>query len=312
MKRFTRNLLVLALGATVLFTSCGDDEEDVPTAAMPSISVSAVSGENGAIQDGANVTATDSVTLSVSFTAAGGVNTLYNGQTAISRNDLGLEAGATSGSASFKTITTEAQVGQTLTSSFVIVDDLDQADTVTFSFTVVAIPSPAAKVLSQRVLAAPLGDGSSKSFYSVSEDELYSHNDVIGTADPISANIDFAYYYGNSDEASLVSPSEYPSDVFDISAWGTRNQTIMVIARNATAEDFMALETVADVTAFLEDLDNNASQDDAAFGWANMVEGTIIGFETAGEIGGVLRVVSIETGFTGSIELELILAEAAE
>ena len=123
-----------------------------------------------------------------------------------------------------------------------------------------------------------------------------------------SQNIDFAYYYGQTDEASLVSPSEYPSSVFDISAWGTRNETAMIQVLNLSSEEFMALTTVKDV----EDVLASVSDETAITGYSGLEEGTIIAFETADEIAGVLMVKTIDSGFSGSIEIEVILAQSAE
>lgn len=309
MKKITQKLLLVTLAATVFLTSCGDDED--PVVEIPSITVTAAVNE-AAIVSGAEVEVGSTINFTVAINAPGGVNTLWIGNDAISRSALGVDAGATEASYSFTSNVTQEGL---LSLEIYAVDDSDQSSaTTTFTVTGV-VTSPTAKVLTAVMLAAPDSEGNLSAFYSVGQETLYSHNDVIGTAEAVSQSIDFGYYYGANDGASLVSPSEYPEAVFDISAWTTRNETIMVYASNYyTVEEYMALETVADVTAWLDNLDEVASEDDVALGFSGLSEGDLIAFGTAGEIGGVIRVSTVSGTFNAGdfIELEFILAEAAD
>lgn len=309
MKKFTQKILLFTLASTVFLTSCGDDED--PVVEVPSITVTAAVNE-AAIVSGAEVEVGSTITFTVGITAPGGVNTLWIGNDAVSRTVLGVDAGATTASYSFTSDVTQEGV---LSLEVYAVDDADQSSaTTTFTVTGV-VTSPDAKVLTAIMLAAPDAEGTLTAFYSVGDETLYSHNDVIGTAEAVSQNIDFGYYYGANDEASLVSPSEYPASVFDISAWTTRNETVMVYASNYyTTEDYMGLQTVADVTAWLDNLDANAVEDDIALGFSGLSAGDLIAFETAGEIAGIIRVTQISGTFNAGdfIELEFILAEAAD
>lgn len=305
MKKITQNLrsLLLAFTAVALLASCGEDDEvtfDNPT-------VDVVATVDGAtVTSGSEVEVGSTISFAVTITAQGGVNGLTVNNTSYSRTQLGAEAGDTQ--ATF-TITSElSELGEG-TFAFQSVDDAGQVSTeFVFAVTVVAPASPDAKVQTAIILSAPDADGRETAFYSVAENLLYSHSDVTGTAAAVSQNIDFGYYYGNTDEASLVSPSNYPTAVFDISAWTVKNETAMIQVTDFTLEDFMALSTVADVEAVLESVSNET----AVLGFTGLEVGTVIAFETAGEVAGILRVQSITTGFSGSIEVEMILAEAAE
>lgn len=303
MRKITQNLLLLTAASLFIF-SCGEDEE--PTASVPSVSVSA-SVDGTAISSGDEVQVGSVVDFTVSITAPGGVNGLTVNGTSLSRTQLGAEAGDTDATYNFSSNAVEAaDLGSILTTTVVAVDDLGQESAeVVFE---INPASPVAKVQTAIILAAPDAEGDRDAFYSVAGNLLYSHNDVVGTSEAVSQNIDFAYYFGNSDEASLVSPSEYPASVFDISAWGTRNETAMVQLVDFTSEDFMGLVTVADVEAALE----SVSDETAVLGFTGLEVGSVIAFETAGEIAGVLIVQDITTGFSGNIELEMVLAEAAE
>lgn len=66
------------------------------------------------------------------------------------------------------------------------------------------------KAFTQTMLAAPLGDGSSETFISLFNNEVYK----ISEGEETAALWDFGYYYGNTQNASLASTSNYPA-LFD-------------------------------------------------------------------------------------------------
>lgn len=70
------------------------------------------------------------------------------------------------------------------------------------------------KSFTQTMLAAPLGDGSSETFISLFNNEVYVINDGIETA----ALWDFGYYYGATQNASLASTANYPTNIIDVPA----------------------------------------------------------------------------------------------
>lgn len=63
------------------------------------------------------------------------------------------------------------------------------------------------KSYTQTILNAPLGDGSSGTFMSVFDGEIYKINE----GEELAALWDFGYYYGDTNKASLASTSNYPS-----------------------------------------------------------------------------------------------------
>ena len=309
MKNTLRQLLMLSvIGSVVFLYSCGEDEEPDPVA-VPSVSIT------GSVASGSEVEAGTAVDISVSITAPGIFNTLnITGSVTESFNRNSTEATITNDGATatfeFTLETSEDDIDSTIEINMVAIDDLDQSSAMeTFTISVIPVPSPDAIIQTAIILAAPTADGSSVSFYSVSENTLYSHDDVVGTADPVSANIDLGYYYGSSDEATIISPSSYPSAVFDISAWGTKNTTEMVQLVDMSTEEFDALVSVADVEAVIDAIPEDS---DVFEGYSGLEEGIIIAFSTSGDIEGIMVVRALETGFSGSIELEMILSEAAE
>ncbi len=324
MKQIFQKLLLLTIvGSIGLLYSCSDDDETPPAA--PSLSVSAAIDGGGSLSDGGDVGTGETVTFTVTITAPGGFNTLNvsNGLTATyNRNSQEAEVSedGTSATVTFSA-ETPSQAGS-ITVDFEAVDDDNQTTTDSFSFNVT---SPAAKVQTAIILFAPGGEGKTHTFYSISEDMVYSIDDVDATTDPVSGTIDLGYYYGQ--EANLVSPSVYVSftglgdtqygDANDgLPAWGTRNETKLA---ETTLTDVTEITTVADVEGAISGIDFTAA--------GNVMEGLAVGeiyaFETAGGLQGLIRVLSILEGFqvgtdpndsevTGNVELEFILAEAAE
>lgn len=312
MKNFRHNFLtavtILSLG--FLF-SCGED--DTPLADAPGVTVSAAIVDGDALVSGGEVVAGSAVEFSISVTAPGGFNNVdITGSTTqnINRNDLNLDLGATSASTTLTVSTAETDAGGTASFTFVAVDELNQSsEEVVFTFDIVAPPSPDAQVISQILVAPPTGDADSDTFYSIGENTLYSHNDVIGTNDPVSADIDLGYYYGSNDMASLAAPSAYPAAIFDISAWGTKNAT-QIEATDLSTEAFTALTSVADVDGELANVtfDGNIA--------TALSVGDILAFKTVATpaVSGFIHVVAI-TGTSGSndsIELEFILNQEGQ
>ncbi len=75
-------------------------------------------------------------------------------------------------------------------------------------------PAAPVKSYSAKMFAAPLGDGSSNTFISLLNGQLYKINQ--GTE--YAAFWDFGYYYGASGLASLAASDNYPSSVIDVPA----------------------------------------------------------------------------------------------
>ena len=309
-KLLRQGLLGMAVFSLVFIYSCSDDEDTTPTAAAPTISVST----NGSAFD-----AGDTLEITIDFTAAGELSsinwvftiddvtgdTTFNSPTALSLTDP-----ATEGSVPVSVVLTEADfAGTSVTVYFEVVDKANQKSSDEVSFTV-AEAEEDATVLSAVILAAPTGDNNSDTFYSIRAAQLYSQSDVLGTSDPVSETIDIAYYYGASDEATLVSPDDYPSNIVDLSAWGTRNTTNLELTV-LTDEEYMALSSVDDVEEAIDgitfDSDNTIT---------NLAVGDILAFATtdASEIEGFIRVVAINGTFNAGdgIEIEIITNQAAE
>lgn len=74
--------------------------------------------------------------------------------------------------------------------------------------------STGVKSFSAVLLAAPLADGTSKSFISLFNNKVYS----IDQGEEYAALWDLGYYYGNTKKASLASTNNYPTDIVNVPA----------------------------------------------------------------------------------------------
>ncbi|QSE96718.1 hypothetical protein [Fulvivirga lutea] len=73
-------------------------------------------------------------------------------------------------------------------------------------------PNAPVKSYTTTILAAPLADGSSETFVSLLDGELYR----VDQGEEYSAFWDFGYYYGATLEASLAAAGNYPSSIIDV------------------------------------------------------------------------------------------------
>lgn len=309
MKNFRQNFLtavtILSLG--FLF-SCGED--DTPVADAPGVSVTAAIVDGGSLVSGGDVIAGSSVTFTINVTAPGGFNNVDVTGSAtenISRNDLDLELGATSASATLTVATLETDVDGTASFTFVAVDELSQSsEEVVFTFEIVAPPSPDARAYSAVLLAAPTGDYTNENFFSVSTGEIYSREEVNATTDPISATIDFGYYYGGDDNATIASPSGFESTTFaaQVEGWGTKNATVLKTT-TMTAAQFTETVSHADID---EAFDAGTADENGII--PNLAADMVLAFETADGVKGLILVTEIEAGFDSNDFIRLdILAQ---
>jgi hypothetical protein len=298
-KIFEKVIIVSSLLGLVFFYGCSEDEVIKEVAASIDISLSATTSNGTTLVDGGNVTAADSFSIVISITAEAGFNTLnISGDVAestINRNDLELASGTTDAEVTL-TVSTSNSLGDG-SIDFEAVDEEGNTAIASFSFVVI---SPIAKIQTAVMLYAPLGDSSSQTFYSITNNQTYSLGDVISTSDPVSASIDFGYYYGSADNAALASPAEYT--IYDLSAWGTQNTTTLAVTTITSAEYF-EMVTVSDLETAIASVDVT----DANGTVTNLSANDILMFKTVDNVQGLIHVRAItgSDGSDGMIELEM-------
>jgi hypothetical protein len=301
-KIFEKVIIVSSMLGLVFFYGCGEDEVIEEVAASIDVSLSATTSDGTTLINGGEVTAANSFSIVISITAEAGFNTLnISGDVAsstINRNDLDIASGTTDAEVTL-TVSTSSSLGEG-SIDFEAVDEEGNTATASFSFVVV---SPAAKIQTAVMLYAPLGDSSSQTFYSIANNQTYSLGDVISTSDPVSASIDFGYYYGSTDNAALASPAEYT--IYDLSAWGSQNVTTLAVTTITSAE-YLEMVTVSDIETAIAGVDVT----DANGTVTNLSANEILMFKTVDNVQGLIHVSAITgtDGSDGMIELEMKLA----
>jgi hypothetical protein len=251
MKKITKNLLpILGIVGLIFMTSCGKDEGVVATA--PSISISA-SVDGSAIASGDDVTVGSSVSFAVTITAPGGVNGLTVGGTSYSRTELGASAGDISGEITLTAgAALETQIGATISFEFVAVDDLNQTTTETFTYVVVALPSPDVITHTQTLIGGQ-SNTSAGSFYNSVTDAVYTYADM---RDNNSANTDFLFFYGNTNLYTIAAINDADaSTAFDAAIGPNSLSAATIQTRNATKFKALTTMTAAQFDAIISDND---------------------------------------------------------
>lgn len=313
MKKVFQKLTFLAvIGAVGFLYSCGEDEETLPVA--PSLNVSANSGDGSPVTSGGSIQATDSISFSFTASTPGGFNTFritsanLSTPFEVNRNDLGVTAEETSPQLpEYKIFTDETLEGASIALRFELVDEAGQVDSTTFTFDVTAAPEPEVDAFNAVLLFAPLQDASSETWFSTNLGRTVTEAEVNAGAAPNSSDIDFGYYYGATDMASIASPNSYPTlgGSIDISDWTTRNATTFR-STSLTPAQFLEVATNADVDAAW---DNGTDEGE---GISGLAVDQVFAFEldaTKSTQRGLVRVVGITGTFDqgDNIELEILI-----
>ncbi|MFA0961409.1 hypothetical protein AB9P05_06360 [Roseivirga sp. BDSF3-8] len=311
MRRLTNYAALLAMMGAIFLFSCGDDEEIDPIGVGDSPAFT-FTGEDA---DSINRTAPvfrgavgESFDVNVAVNAPNGFNVLriYKVVDGTRTETLEEYVRTTSGQTDFDanfSYVIEAEDADNLTEiEFEAVDD--ENETTTESIEII-VNEPAVNMYSAVLLAAPLADGSSNTFFSSENGNIYSDDDVTGTTEDISSTIDFGYYYGNTDAATLASPAAYPSEILSLSGWNTLNNTELRITALSSSQ-FNELNTPSSIQNAFTNATAGGDPEIAS----GLTAGTVIAFMTdtdkpGGANYGVLIVDSIipGTGADGEIQL---------
>ncbi|WKK76105.2 hypothetical protein QYS49_01390 [Marivirga salinae] len=326
MKKFLRNGLMLAAAGTLFFTAC-DPEEETPVESAPEVNLS-VETEQDTYLPG------DVINLVVDFTADAPVvgstidietteNTFTLSANGISDNIIDLNAfsvaSETEGSFTIEGLQIPDQAANMTLSFLVSMEDEDgRTGEGTLDIEVGENQEPLVN-FSAILLAAPLQDDAgsttsktSETFFSTNTGETYSMAQVNGSSEPLSANIDFGYFYGSGEfdtEATIASPAHYPFE-YGQNAWGARNNTL-IRATTVTESQF----NEANLSFITEAFENGApGNTDGRI--VNLAEGDVLAFETDGSKDGgakkgLLLVESITPGDgeNGQIEFSIVMEE---
>ncbi|ELR70817.1 hypothetical protein C900_03425 [Fulvivirga imtechensis AK7] len=300
MKRLFNQLSLFAvIGSVVLLTSCGDDDDGETLPNAPTMTVELASNSAGSISGNViTVNSGEKLIFDVDITAPGGFNTFRierDGSVEFerTRNQLGLDLGTTVVPTISPEITYTAESDVEITLEFIAVDDVGTGQTAVETFTIEVIATPSVTIYEAFLLASPLGDGSSETFFSTTTGDKYSNSEVLGTGDDLSSEIDFGYYYGQTNKATLAGIDAYPTNIVDVDAWDNQNITLFRTT-TMTGAEFDA------ITEF--DSDDISAEYEVGTAEAgsktNLSAGTVLAFKTdatktGGSKFGLLKVVSI-------------------
>ncbi len=313
MKNLMKNVFTfLAMGSVLFMTSCGEDEEVLVDG--PSITIT--SNQFAAGETTYEGVAGENVSFTVDVAAPGGFNNikveyLVDGSDAgiddwTDQRDAGTTVTTYSGTPTGVTLL-ESNVGQELSFVITVVDDNGKQATLTLTTTVTSAPL---ENVVATLLAAPLGDKTSKTFYSVPLARTVTSSEVISNEDGTasSSDVDFGYYYGTQNKASIAAPSDYPA--YDLGPngqqWSTLNATAFKTTE-LTAAQFLETTTFAQVETAFE------NGTDAGQKVNNLAVGQIVAFETVERDGkkrkGLIHIKSIVEGSDadGKIDVEILV-----
>ncbi|HAA15393.1 MAG TPA: hypothetical protein DCE41_28325 [Cytophagales bacterium] len=300
--------MLLAVGTVAYLTSCDTGVDPVVMTDAPTISITDADGATISSIDGQ---VGDQTTFTVTVEADGGFNVLRYGLV-LGADSTGIDelVRQTAGDTVFTTDITytfvDSLVDQLASLVFEAVDDSSRVVIRDLDVNTTAPPNPIISYTAT-LLSAPLQDDSNANWFSSEDGETYSNNNVINSADPISSTIDFGYYYGASNNASLASPNAWVNDanlndVFgNISAWGTKNETEFRTTSLTAAEfDAIGANDGDDIAAAFE-----GGTDDGGV-ITNLSEGQVVAFRTdadkansAGKFG-LIKIVTITGTFNAN------------
>lgn len=201
-----------------------------------------------------------------------------------------------------------APIGENINLIVEIVDQTSAIEaTSTFTFSVESPLNSFQTIL----LQAPTDNKASESFFSTNTGERYTVQEVNQGAAGLSENIDFGYYYGDNNNASLAAPSTYPAGVYDLGAenWNQLNSTTFVTT-SITQSEFNETTTLVQIEdAYTDGTDPNDQK-------VNLSVGDVLAFETDaskenGSKKGLILISAIDPGNESdkSITLEIIIEE---
>ena len=207
-------------------------------------------------------------------------------------------------------------VGQTVVLTITLSETGTAGVTKMIDVTTNPIPSPTARSYTAVLLYAPLGNLMGESFFSTNTGATYSPDSITNTSTALSPDIDFGYYYGTSNHASLASPEGFTSTVFSgqVAGWNTLNDITFKLT-DITPSQYTEMSTFADI----DDAYAAGSDPTTPNILTQLAADQVIAFATdpnkdGGSKKGLIMVSEI-SGTTGSndyIKLEILVQEPAE
>ncbi len=210
------------------------------------------------------------------------------------------------------------QISQTLTGDFLgkqlsyhleVTDKFNTAASLDLPVKLVQKPTTEFNAIN---LAAPSFDNSSGSFFSANTGLVYSVTQVNSSSD-IPVNIDFGYFYTDTEKSSFTGPANFPTNIYNVGPNGENWSHLNVTNFRRTSlsgSDFDALDENSR-TEIDEAYDNSTGGTELVI--TNLAAGEVVAFKTSsnkltGSKRGLFKVVSITPGANadGKIVIDVI------
>jgi len=297
MKKIKFFALMLLAGAT-LFTSCNKDEETGPA---PTLSFSNYPSGTYEIDFETLGVTTFDLSFVVSVTAEEEIST-FTAKKKVGSTTTNI----TPAPADFagKTSYTYNYLGTFLendtypvTLTFTVTDKADQTTDKVFTVTkkTAATGTPFGAFSSNtNIILGGSAHATLGSFYASSTNAIY----LQATAKTNCTLVDFAYFYGSANQATIVAPSDADAATMftgttGVSSWSTRNATKFV---KLTSFDFTALSATTDIASVTFSTDTKANL---------LVVGDVVAFKTVANKIGFAKVIACTNADNGTITLDV-------
>lgn len=176
---------------------------------------------------------------------------------------------------------------------FTVTDNGNRTKVVKKTINVSGTATP--KTYSAKMLGAQ-DNGSVGSSFSTQDGTVYK----VADAKTNSAKIDFIFYYGTTNFATIAAPNDAGAaqfSVFQLSTWGTRNATKFKVSNTAAFDGATTSQQLAD--AF-----SNAGGNEGSAA-TNLKVGDVVAFKTEAGKNGVFKVTAIDAKNSGSITIDV-------
>lgn len=289
------SIALIGLSASVLFNSCSKDS----TNPKPNIELKKPSGDTTVVA-GVGVNAevycssdvnlkTLSLTQSVDGAAAAAID--ISGSGSDGTNDLSLS----DNTKTFSTIlSSSTNVGTKFTYVFTVTDKNGESNSVSVTITSKAAAGDI-NTYTAKLLGAQ-GNSTEGSFFASSTGTVYTQTNAKAN----SSLVDFLYYYGATNNASIAAPDDsgagtiYDNSSTGLQTWSTRNATKFASTSMTTAQ----FDAVSDDAAIV-----SAASSASATAMTSLAADKVFAFKTAQNKSGLVKVGTINGTTNGDITI---------